>query len=411
VDICNNSSANQKYFLHSSFNPTAIMFKKVFRIALIVIAVIAVLFFSIAPNYIDRSMNKTIHSLTDADKVSWYDSIPFIADLHCDALLWDRDLLKHHNYGSVDIPRMQQANEAFQVFTIVSKTPRGINYDMNTDKTDQVALLSFAQLQPVADWFSIKARALHQCERLHKFAAKSTGEFRVITNQEELKQFIEDRSKNRALTSGMLGLEGAHCLENDINNLDTFYKAGVRYIGLTHFFDNEWGASAHGVSKAGITEKGKALLKKMEEKHIIIDIAHASPKLIDDIFANTTGPIILSHGGTKGTCDNVRNLSDAQIAEVGRRNGLIGIGMWEKAVCGTNAEATAKAIKYVADKIGVDKVAMGSDFDGAIEASYDITGFEAVVKALLNEGFSRADIEKIMGGNVRDFFLRNLPAK
>ena len=387
------------------------MFKKIISITLIIILVILVLFFSIAPGYVDRSMNKTIHTVSAADKVSWYDSIPFIADLHCDALLWDRDLLKHHNYGAVDIPRMQEANEAFQVFTIVSKTPRGINYDKNTDKTDQVALLCFAQLQPVSDWFSIKARALHQCERLHKFAAKSNGIFRVITNQEELRQFVEDRSKNRALTSGMLGLEGAHCLENDITNLDTFYKAGVRYIGLTHFFDNEWGASAHGVSKAGITEKGKDLLKKMEEKHIIIDIAHASPKLIDDIFANTTGPLILSHGGTKGTCDNVRNLSDAQIAEVGKRNGLIGIGMWEKAVCGTNAEATAKAIKYVADKIGVDKVSMGSDFDGAIEASYDITGFEAVVKALLNEGFNRSDVEKIMGGNVRDFFLRNLPAK
>jgi microsomal dipeptidase-like Zn-dependent dipeptidase len=387
------------------------MFKKILFAFLILFVLAALVFFSFGPGYIDRSMNKTIHTLTQSDKVSWYDSIPFIADMHCDALLWDRDLLKHHDYGSVDIPRMQQANEAFQIFTIVSKTPRGINYDMNTDKTDQVALLSFAQLQPVADWFSIKSRALHQCNRLHQFAEKSKGSFRVISNQEELKKFIADRAVNKNLTSGMLGLEGAHCLENDINNLDAFYNVGVRYIGLTHFFDNEWGASAHGVTKAGITEKGKQLLKKMEEKHIIIDIAHASPKLIDDIFANTTGPLILSHGGTKGTCDNVRNLSDAQIAEVGKRNGLIGIGMWEKAVCGTNAEATAKAIKYVADKIGVDKVAMGSDFDGAIEASYDITGFEAVVKALLNEGFNRTDIEKIMGGNVRDFFLRNLPAK
>lgn len=387
------------------------MIKKILRFVLIALVIAVTLFFYIAPGYIDRSKNKVIHQKTTADKVLWYDSIPFIADLHCDVLLWDRNILKRADHGHIDIPRMQEANEAFQVFSIVSKVPSGINYERNSDKTDQIALLSFAQLQAPSDWFSIKAKALHQCERLHRFAEKSNGTFRVITNQQELKQFIEDRSKNKKLTSGMLGLEGAHCLENDLNNLDTFYKAGVRYIGLTHFFDNEFGGSAHGEVKGGITEKGKMLLKMMEEKHIIIDIAHASPKLIDDIFANSKGPIILSHGGTKGTCDNVRNLSDAQIEEIGRRNGLVGIGMWEKAVCGTDAEATAKAIKYVADKIGVDKVAMGSDFDGATTCSYDITGFEVVVKALLKEGFSRPDIEKIMGGNVRDFFLRNLPAK
>lgn len=385
--------------------------KKILRITLIVIGVLAVLFFLIAPGYIDRTMNTTVHKNVKIQKVSWYDSIPFIADLHCDALLWNRNLLKRSNIGHVDIPRMQEANAAFEVFTVVSKTPRGINYDKNSDKTDQVALLSFAQLRRPSDWFSIKTRALGQCEQLHEFAKKSGGIFRVITNQQELKQLVNDRSANRKLTAGMLGIEGAQCLENDINNLDAFYNAGVRYIGLTHFFDNEWGGSAHGINKGGLTEKGRELLKKMQEKHIIIDLAHASPKLIDDIFANTNCPLLVSHTGVKGVCDNVRNLSDAQIMEIGRRNGLIGIGMWETAVCGTDADATAKSIKYVADKIGVDKVAMGSDFDGAIEASYDITGFPLIVNALLKEGFSRADIEKIMGGNVRDFLLKNLPAQ
>jgi microsomal dipeptidase-like Zn-dependent dipeptidase len=329
--------------------------------------------------------------------------------MHCDALLWNRNLLARHNYGQVDIPRMQDANAALEIFTIVSKSPRGLNIEHNTDKTDQIGILSFAQLRLPQDWFSMKARALHQCEALHKTAKESEGIFRVITNQTELKQYIQDRSKNHKLTAGMLGLEGAHCLENDLDNLDLFYKAGVRYIGLAHFFDNEWSGSAHGVNKGGLTAMGKQLIQKMESLHITIDLAHLSPKTIDDIFAMTTGPVMVSHTGVKGTCDNVRNLSDKQIQEIGSRNGIIGIGMWETAVCGTDADATARAIKYVADRIGVDKVAMGSDFDGAITASYDITGFTVVVKALEKQGFGRADIEKIMGGNVRDFFLRNLP--
>jgi membrane dipeptidase len=120
---------------------------------------------------------------------------------------------------------------------------------------------------------------------------------------------------------------------------------------------------------------------------------------------------MVSHTGVRGECDNVRNLSDEQIREIGRRQGIIGIGMWEKAVCSTDAAATARSIKYVADLIGVDHVAMGSDFDGAVDASYDITGFSVVVNELIKLGYSRPDIEKIMGGNVRDFFLKNLPEK
>lgn len=385
------------------------MVKKILWITFIILVIGAIAFFSIAPGMIDMSMNKVIHSASASDKVSWYDSIPFIADLHCDALLWDRNFLNRHDNGHVDLPRMQEANAAFEVFTVVSKTPRGINYDKNSGDTDQIALLSFAQLKSPADWFSIKSRALHQCEQLYEFEEDSNGEFRVITNKKELQQYISDRKNNHRLTSGMLGLEGAQCLENDLQNLDEFYKAGVRYIGLTHFFDNEWAGSAHGVNKGGLTEKGKALIKKMESLHIIIDIAHVSPKAMNDIFAATSAPVILSHGGVKGTCDNIRNLSDEQIIEIGKRNGLIGIGMCETAVCGTDIEATAQAIQYVANKIGVDKVAMGSDFDGATITSYDINGFPLIVNALIKKGFSRQDIEKIMGGNVRDFMLRNLP--
>lgn len=382
---------------------------KISYTVLLLIAVVAIAFFLLAPGIAERSMNKTIHRNIVMQPVNWYDSIPFIADLHCDALLWNRNLLKRSKDGHVDIPRMQQANAAFQVFTIVSKTPKGINIENNTDKTDQIALLSFAQLKPIQDWFSIKARALHQCEQLHRFAKQSNGIFRVITSQKELKKFILDRNTNHQLTAGMLGIEGAHCLEGNVKNVDTFFNAGVRYIGLTHFFDNDFGGSAHGVIKGGLTEKGKLLIDKMQEKHIIIDLAHASPQLFDEILQYATAPVIVSHTGVKGTCNNTRNLSDTQIDAIGKRNGLIGIGLWETAVCGTDAAATARAMRYVANRIGVDKVALGSDFDGAITASYDITGFPAIVNALLNEGFSRNETGQMMGGNIRDFLLKNLP--
>lgn len=209
----------------------------------------------------------------------------------------------------------------------------------------------------------------------------------------------------------MLGIEGAHCLGSDITNLQLFYDAGVRYIGITHFFDNDWAGSAHGVKKEGLTEKGRQLIRRMDSLHMIIDLAHASSKTIDDIFSFTQSPVLISHTGVKGICNNNRNLSDTHLLEIGKRNGLVGIGLWETAVCGTDATATAKSIRYVADKIGVDKVALGSDFDGAITTHFDVTGLPLIVNALLKERFSREDIYKIMGGNTRDFMLRNLPAK
>jgi membrane dipeptidase len=382
---------------------------KTLRLLFLILFFLFTGFFAFVPNLVDRYVNRTLHKSGPADKNSWYDSIPFIADLHCDALLWNRNLLDRHIYGHVDVPRMEEANVALEVFTVVTKTPWGLNYNANSDKSDMLTALNIAQLRAPQDWLSMKARALHQCEQLHEFAAKSKGDFRVITNKRELEKYITDRSTNHKLTAGLLGIEGAHCLEGKLENLNDFYNAGVRYIGLTHFFDNEWGGSAHGEKKGGLTEKGKQLLHQMDSLHIITDLAHASPATISDIFKVTTGPLLVSHTGVKGTCDGVRNLSDEQIMEIGRRHGLIGIGLWETAVCGTDADATARAIKYVADKIGVDKVAMGSDFDGATHSSYDITGFPIIVKALLKQGFTRPEIEQIMGGNVRDFLLRNLP--
>lgn len=375
-----------------------------------VLGIGALTFFAFAPRYFDQSKN-LIGTYPEAFiRQTWYDSIPFIADLHCDMLLWDRDFLEQHSYGHVDLPRMRQGNMAFQAFTVVSKVPAGINIESNPSTSDQIGLLSFAQLRSPATWFSSKARALNQCSQLHDYADRSKDMFRVITNQQELQAFIQDRKSNQKLTAGMLGLEGAHCLENDLGNLLIFYNAGVRYIGLAHFFDNEWAGSAHGEKKTGLTNSGRQLIHKMDSLSMIIDLAHASIKTIDDVLALTDHPVIVSHTGVKGVCNNQRNLSDQHLIAIGKRNGLVGIGLWETAVCGTDVSATARSIRYVADLIGVDKVALGSDFDGAIGTHVDAAGLPLVARALEQEGFERAEIEMIMGGNIRDFLLRNLPA-
>jgi microsomal dipeptidase-like Zn-dependent dipeptidase len=142
---------------------------------------------------------------------------------------------------------------------------------------------------------------------------------------------------------------------------------------------------------------------------MIVDVAHASARTIDDVLEIATRPVFVSHSGVKGTCDNQRNLSDEHLKGIARTGGVIGIGFWDTAVCGKDATAIAKGIRYAANLIGVDHVGLGSDFDGAVITPFDASGLVQITDALLAEGFSDDDIGKIMGRNVLRLLIQNLP--
>jgi microsomal dipeptidase-like Zn-dependent dipeptidase len=222
----------------------------------------------------------------------------------------------------------------------------------------------------------------------------------ILRTGQDVTNFLERRKTDGEIVAGFLGLEGAHALEGDVNNLDRLYDSGFRMIGLAHFFDNEMAGSAHGVDKYGLTDKGRELVWRMEEKRVFIDLAHASPKTIEDVLRIAAQPVIVSHTGVKATCDNNRNLSDDQLRAIANNGGIVGIGFWDTAVCGNDAAAIARAIRHAADIMGVDHVALGSDYDGAIEAPFDATGVVQITDALLREGFDEDEIRKIMGENV-----------
>jgi len=179
----------------------------------------------------------------------------------------------------------------------------------------------------------------------------------------------------------------------------------------SHFFDNDIGGSAAGVHKSGLTDKGREWVRQMEARHMIIDLAHASAQTIEDVLAIATRPLVVSHTGVKGTCDNNRNLTDDQIRAVAAKGGLIGIGYWDTATCGTDARAIVKAMRYVSDRVGAEHVALGSDFDGAVRVPFDTSGVAEITEAMLDAGYSEAEIRMIMGENVVKFLSENLPAK
>ena len=131
--------------------------------------------------------------------------------------------------------------------------------------------------------------------------------------------------------------------------------------------------------------------------------------MMDDILEIATAPVVVSHTGVKGTCDSPRNLSDEHIKGIAKTGGVIALGLWEKAVCGTDVEATVNAMRYVANLVGVEHVAIGSDYDGSINVPFDITGFPLITEALMAEGFTEEEISKIMGANTIRVLRETLP--
>jgi microsomal dipeptidase-like Zn-dependent dipeptidase len=259
-------------------------------------------------------------------------------------------------------------------------------------------MLAIAQTWPPRTWNSPKERALYQAGKLEKFAAESGGKLVVIKSRTDLQKFLAARQPGKV--AGFLGTEGTQPLESDLANLDALYNAGIRMMAPTHFTDTAVGGAAAGLKKNGLTDFGRRWVHAMEEKRMIIDLAHSSHATLADVTAMATRPVLVSHTGVKGTCNNNRNLTDDELRAVARTGGVIGIGLWETATCGKDARAVARAMAYAVKIVGADHVALGSDNDGAVTAPFDVTALVLVTEALMAEGLSEQDIRLIMGGNV-----------
>ncbi len=381
------------------------------RWMLLAVVVLVMGFFLLAPGCVDRDRNKVLTTdppVASEEALALHQQL-FVADLHADQLLWARDPLARASRGHVDVPRLQDGNVGLQVFAVVTKVPRGINYESNTDETDNIRLLAIAQRWPRITWTSLRARAFLQANKLRDAAKRSEGALTLIESRDDLEAFLARRATNPKLVAGLLALEGVHALEGDVANVDTLYAAGFRMMGLSHFFDNEAGGSAHGVTKAGLTPFGRTVVSRMEDLGIVVDLAHASNQVKDDVLAMAHRPVVVSHTGVAATCPGPRNLTDDQLRAIAINGGLVGIGFWDGAVCEVTVPAIVRAMEHAASIIGTDHVALGSDFDGATTEPWDTRALSLITEGLLKAGFLPDDVARMMGGNVRDFLMRQLP--
>ena len=373
------------------------------------------LFTLIAPPIVDADKNNTTYKEAYPAAVSeqaktLVNEMEFIGDLHCDALLWNRKLYKQYDYGHVDFPRMREGNVAFQAFTIVTKSPAGQNFQENSSESfDMITALSIGQGQSPTTWFSLMNRALYQCKKLHRHSKKDKKGVIVVKSKSDLTQLITERQAGKETLGGMLGVEGGHCLEGKLENLSKLYEAGVRMLGPTHFFDNEMGGSAHGEERKGLTDFGRSVMQEMEQRNMIMDLAHSSETIVDEVLAAYNGPILTSHTGVDGTYPSSRNLSDKHLLGIAEKEGLIGIAYFPGAIGSDGLSGIVKAMVYVKALIGVEHLALGSDFDGSVTTPFDVRGMPMLADEMLKAGFTEAEIRAVFGENLQRFLMKWLP--
>ncbi len=332
-----------------------------------------------------------------------------VVDLHGDILLWNRDLLERASYGHVDLPRLREGNVALQVFGVVTQVPLFVGLDNNSDRPDLITALAWSDDWPPETRDSRLARALYQADKLKDRVRRSAGGLRLITSRRELAALIADRRRGDPVIGAILALEGAHALEGDPANVERLYQAGFRVIGLAHFFDTEMSGSAHGKEKYGLTPAGRSLLRRMQARRMIVDLSHSSPRAIEEVLALAEAPVIASHGGVRATCDTPRNLSDRQVRAIAATDGVIAVGVFRYATCGRSLDDTVKAMRHLADLVGVRHVALGSDFDGATATVFDASGWPLLTEALMAAGFGEPEIAAILGGNALRVLGQALP--
>jgi membrane dipeptidase len=316
-----------------------------------------------------------------------HDAHPAI-DLHADSLMWTRwigyDLHKRHSPpfpkaafgGHVDLPRMRDGGMGAQFFGLVSL--------------------------PVWKRTAGLARAVdEQIDALDEAIARRPSDIRLCKTAHDVEE-----AERAGAVGALLGIEGAHALEGDLDKLEKFAHRGVRYLGVLHFSSNEAGFPAYGRGRddnQGLTPFGYRVVEKCEELGVIVDLAHINKKGFLDVCRIAKKPPIVSHTGVLGAFEHWRNIDDEQLRAVADKGGCVGVIFCPRYLGGDGLEPVVKHMKHIVSVVGEDAVALGSDWDGFIvptNALPDPTHLPQLTAALLDSGLSGTAVGKILRGNV-----------
>jgi membrane dipeptidase len=350
-----------------------------------VLVAFSIWFFWLLPAQIDHDMNVvTAHPpyVISPEGAALHANLR-VSDLHSDMLLWMRDPSVRNDRGHTHLPRLREGGVALQIFSSVTKTPSSMNYETNTAESDNITALAIAQRWPLDTWTSIFARAKYHARRLQRLE-HSDNEFSIARTRGDLANALDARSANPNVLVGVLATEGGHPFEGELDNIDRLFDEG-----LTPF--------------------GREAVACIIELGMLIDVAHSSHAVVREVLSMTDRPLIVSHTGVHGHCEIVRNIPDELMLQIADAGGLVGIGYWAAVTCDDSPEGVARAIIAAVDLLGVEHVALGSDYDGTVTTTFDTSELAVITDRLLSLGMTEADIQLVMGENAIRYFLENLP--
>jgi membrane dipeptidase len=264
------------------------------------------------------------------------------------------------------------------------------------------------------------AHAMQEIDSVYAIEQRNPSRVAIVQTPAGLKQAV--RSGKMA---ALMGVEGGHMIEDDLNKLQTLYNRGVRYMTLTWNNSTKWASSAAEETSGkipadarGLNEFGQEVVRKMNEIGMMVDISHVGEKTFWDVMKIVSKPVIASHSSVYHVAPVFRNLKDDQIDAIGKNGGVICVNFYSGFLDSTFDKKSARPplsklidhIEYIVKRIGVDHVGLGSDFDGIGSSPQELDGvqdFPKITRALQERGYSKKDIRKILGENVQRVFAAN----
>ncbi len=322
----------------------------------------------------------------------------FVADAHADSLMWNRDLTIESAEGHVDFPRLHQAGVKLQCFTIVT---RGLPI------IGAFPLFAAYRGWPRGARRGEWARASWQIDRMEEFCRRSAGRAAIALRASDI-----DENFRVGRLSAILGVEGAHALEGQVDRVRELFVRGVRFMGLIHLGNNELGGSSFPlVARKGLTNLGHRVLDEMASVGMSVDVAHASREVVEEILSHATARPFCSHTGIRAVAGSWRNLDDSALRRIAENGGVVGIIFGTVFLGGKQIEDVVRHIQHAMNVMGEDGVGLGSDFDGMVplpRGMRDVRDLHLLTAALLQQ-YPERQVEKILGENFRRFFSETLP--
>lgn len=313
----------------------------------------------------------------------------------------ERSFFTESPKGHIDLPRAERSGFGGGFFAVFTPSP---SFKIEPAKylTDDGYDMP---LPPAIDHEYALRTTNALAAKLFKLEAASSGRFKVVRTADELAEAI-----HKQIVSAIFHIEGAEAIDTDFDALHVWYKAGLRSLGIVWSRPNDFGEgvpfrfpSSPDIG-AGLTDAGKALVRECNQLGIMVDTTHLNEKGFWDVAGLTDAPIVASHSNAHALCPISRNLTDKQLDAIAESGGVAGINyavnmLREDGGLDTNIslDEIVRHIDYIAQKFGIDHVALGSDFDGTTvpDDLGDVTGLPKLIERLKVRGFSDADISKL----------------